>query len=188
MRPGVDRSGAPCAVKLKGPRRIHVQATARWVGQGWVGVPTFGPGAGSAVQAVGRQLRIPFSRSLSASVAGRPQEDRSVRCVAGERSCAGTPRRRGAGAGFCIALSAAPGGPARAAGQDGLSGSDALVATEQAIQLDELIKWVRRQAEVDPNRGSTPSRRSGVGSGPCWRAATCARWVSSARRAGRRST
>jgi hypothetical protein len=35
--------------------------------------------------------------------------------------------------------------------QDGLSQPDALTATEQAIQLDELIKWVRRQATVDNN-------------------------------------
>jgi hypothetical protein len=56
-------------------------------------------------------------------------------------------------------------GPAQAAGQDRLSQSDerarkdrgalgpedALTATEQAIQLDELIKWVRAQAAVDPN-------------------------------------
>jgi hypothetical protein len=48
-------------------------------------------------------------------------------------------------------LPAAPDGPAQAADQDRLSQSDALTATEQAIQLDELIKWVRRQHEVDPN-------------------------------------
>jgi hypothetical protein len=35
--------------------------------------------------------------------------------------------------------------------QDRLSQPDALTATEQAIQLDELIKWVRRQATVDNN-------------------------------------
>ena len=46
-------------------------------------------------------------------------------------------------------LSAASGRPPQAAGQDRLP--DALTATEQAIQLDELIKWVRRQHEVDPN-------------------------------------
>ena len=51
-------------------------------------------------------------------------------------------------------LSAAPGSIAQAAGQDrlsrdALSEADALVATEQAIQLDELIKWVRSQASVD---------------------------------------
>ena len=48
-------------------------------------------------------------------------------------------------------LSPATGGIAQTAGQDGLSQSDALTATEQAIQLDELIKWVRSQAAVDPN-------------------------------------
>ena len=49
-------------------------------------------------------------------------------------------------------LPAAPGGPAQAPGQDRLP--DALLATEQAIQLDELIKWVRAQAKVDPNSGN----------------------------------
>ena len=48
-------------------------------------------------------------------------------------------------------LPAAPGGAAQAAGQDGLSPSDELTATEQAIQLDELIKWVKAQAEVAPD-------------------------------------
>ena len=42
----------------------------------------------------------------------------------------------------------APGRPRQAAGQDQLPPSDALTATEQAIQLDELIKWVREQASV----------------------------------------
>ena len=36
-----------------------------------------------------------------------------------------------------------------------LPAADALTATEQAIQLDELIKWVRAQAAVDPNADST---------------------------------
>ena len=48
-------------------------------------------------------------------------------------------------------LPAAARGPAEPAGEDRLHRSDALTATEQAIQLDELIKWVRRQAAVDPN-------------------------------------
>ena len=43
------------------------------------------------------------------------------------------------------------GGAAQAANQDGLPQSDALTATEQAIQLDELIKWVRRQHAVNRN-------------------------------------
>jgi len=48
-------------------------------------------------------------------------------------------------------LSASPGAAPQAAGQDGLPQSDALTATEQAIQLDELIKWVKAQTAVDPN-------------------------------------
>jgi len=47
-------------------------------------------------------------------------------------------------------LSAAPGRPPEAAGEDGLP--DALTATEQAIQLDELIKWVKAQGRVDVNK------------------------------------
>lgn len=39
---------------------------------------------------------------------------------------------------------------AAAAREDRLSNGDALVATEQAIQLDELIKWVRAQHDVQP--------------------------------------
>lgn len=48
--------------------------------------------------------------------------------------------------------------PARVAdaapGQDRLSTADALIATEQAIQLDELINWVAAQARVaaEPER------------------------------------
>ena len=48
-------------------------------------------------------------------------------------------------------LSAAAGRAAQAAGEDRLPAPDALIATEQAIQLDELIKWVRAQAAVDNN-------------------------------------
>ncbi|WP_028969740.1 hypothetical protein [Sphingomonas sp. URHD0057] len=54
--------------------------------------------------------------------------------------------------------SAVPGVPAAfgklasAAAEDRLPASEALTATEQAIQLDELIKWVRQQHEVDSNQ------------------------------------
>ena len=47
-------------------------------------------------------------------------------------------------------LSPAPGEPPQAPGEDGFSVPDRLTATEQAIQLDELIKWVKEQAKVDP--------------------------------------
>ena len=45
-------------------------------------------------------------------------------------------------------LSAAAGQSPQAAREDGLP--DRLLATEQAIQLDELIKWVKAQAKVKP--------------------------------------
>lgn len=48
-------------------------------------------------------------------------------------------------------LSAPAAGAAQAPEQDRLPPPDALTATEQAIQLDELIKWVKAQAEVEPN-------------------------------------
>jgi hypothetical protein len=50
-------------------------------------------------------------------------------------------------------LSTAAGEPPEAA-DDRLPPADALLATEQAIQLDELIKWVREQHAVDPNAGT----------------------------------
>ena len=56
------------------------------------------------------------------------------------------------------ALSIAAGGAHETAGEGRLPGPDALIATEQAIQLDELIKWVRRQHSVDPNAES-PGRK-----------------------------
>lgn len=48
-------------------------------------------------------------------------------------------------------LAAPPGQPAQTPGKGGLSPEDALTATEQAIQLDELIKWLKGQHAVDAN-------------------------------------
>lgn len=48
-------------------------------------------------------------------------------------------------------LAAAPGGAAQAPNENRLPLADALTATEQAIQLDELINWIERQHGVDPN-------------------------------------
>jgi hypothetical protein len=64
--------------------------------------------------------------------------------AAADPRAGGSPRLPG--------LPAAPAGIAHAPGQDRLHPSDALTATEQAIQLDELINWVRRQAAIDPNQ------------------------------------
>jgi signal transduction histidine kinase len=69
---------------------------------------------------------------------------------------------RGRGAAPVSGLSAAAAGPHQGAGENGFSIPDRLTATEQAIQLDELIKWVRAQAKVDNNAvavASSPERR-----------------------------
>jgi hypothetical protein len=62
---------------------------------------------------------------------------------------AADPRSRGAAP--VPGLSTAAGQPHQGAGENGFSIADRLTATEQAIQLDELIKWVKAQAEVQPN-------------------------------------
>jgi hypothetical protein len=62
---------------------------------------------------------------------------------------AADPRARGDAS--VPGLPAAAGRAAQAAGQDGFPQDDRLTATEQAIQLDELVKWVKAQAAVDPN-------------------------------------
>lgn len=61
---------------------------------------------------------------------------------------------RGAGTGGASALPATAGGPDAAAAQDGLpaqdwSLEDRVIATEQALQLAALQRWVREQAAVD---------------------------------------
>ena len=68
---------------------------------------------------------------------------------------AGDPRTGGGAA--MPGLPAAPGRPAETPGKDGLPPPDALTATEQAIQLDELIKWVRAQSKVDNNGSAVAS-------------------------------
>ena len=54
------------------------------------------------------------------------------------------------------AAGSAPGAAGGAAEEDGLPVPDALLATEQAIQLDELIKWVKAQAAVDGAEADAP--------------------------------
>ena len=62
---------------------------------------------------------------------------------------AGSATNPGARRGASVpGLPASPARPAQAAGPDKLPETDALTATEQALQLDELIKWVKAQALV----------------------------------------
>jgi hypothetical protein len=54
-------------------------------------------------------------------------------------------------------LPVAAGGAAQAPDEDRLPQSERLTATVQAIQLDELIKWIRAQAKVDNNTAAVAS-------------------------------
>lgn len=60
---------------------------------------------------------------------------------------------RGAARAPVPGVSTAPGRPVAAPAKAQLPRDDALTATEQAIQLDELIKWVYQVRDVDVNRG-----------------------------------
>lgn len=71
------------------------------------------------------------------------------------RGAKGSTDQGGGGKPAMPGVPAPAGGSPQAPGQGGLSPPDALTATEQAIQLDELIKWIRRQHAVDVN-GSEP--------------------------------
>jgi hypothetical protein len=74
----------------------------------------------------------------------------------GAQAAADPGARRGASV---PGVSAAARGTAQTAAEDRFPQSDRLTATEQAIQLDELIKWVRAQAEVDNNPAAVASPR-----------------------------
>lgn len=100
-------------------------------------------------------------RSEQAQISERTQDEFETR-IAAARTDAQRLRDReaaaahsGGGAGAPVSLLPAPApGVAQTAREDELSESDRLTATEQAIQLDELIKWVQRQHEVDNTGGS----------------------------------
>ena len=67
----------------------------------------------------------------------------------------------GSGRAAPVPATGAASGPAgRAAEENGFSVDDALLATEQAIQLDELIRWVKAQATVSGDRASKPGASS----------------------------
>ena len=90
--------------------------------------------------------RLAAARARAAAVAERVRVESGAGADPGAGGTAPMP-----------GLPASPRSAAQAAGENRLSPSDRLIATEQAIQLDELIKWVRRQAKVDNNRGAGAS-------------------------------
>jgi len=80
------------------------------------------------------ESRIAAARAL----ADRLQRDSISRADPGGRPAPPVP-----------GLSGSAGGADEASGKNRLPLPDAILATEQAIQLDELIKWVRLQAAVE---------------------------------------
>jgi hypothetical protein len=101
------------------------------------------------VAAAQRTINERTQRDFEARLAAARAAAQRLRVEAG--NAAAGPRGRGKPP--MPGLPAAPGGAAQAPGEDRLPPSDALTATEQAIQLDELIKWVKAQAAVDNNAG-----------------------------------
>jgi len=81
----------------------------------------------AAARAVAERLRIESAAAAADTVTGRATAVPSLADAAGRTD--------------------------EAAGEDRLPQSDALIASEQAIQLDELIDWVTAQSGVDPNAG-----------------------------------
>lgn len=91
------------------------------------------------------------------AISERTDHDYQVR-IASARALADRLRRSaaaadqgGSRAASVPGISPAASGASQPASEDRLPDSDKLTATEQAIQLDELIKWVVAQHAVDPN-------------------------------------
>jgi hypothetical protein len=98
-------------------------------------------------------------RAQQESISERIEHEFQAR-LADARARADRLRAQGSGAAADPRVgraAAVPGLPApsvgapEAADQDRLPAPDALIATEQAIQLDALIAWVRAQQKVDAN-------------------------------------
>jgi hypothetical protein len=113
-------------------------------------------------RAAAEQARLEDAANLArvkaeqAAINERSSNDFETR-IADARARAGQLREQAAGAAAdpgnggsapVPGFSAAAGRVAEGAGEDGLPVDDALIATEQAIQLDELIKWVKAQGAV----------------------------------------
>ena len=102
------------------------------------------------------------ARSEQRAISERTKDDFDARIAAARSAAqrlrgapASTAADPGAGRGASVpGVSAASGGAPQASGEDGFPLADRELATEQAIQLDELIKWVRQQHAVPVDAGS----------------------------------
>lgn len=111
--------------------------------------------AANADRAVAEQAAITerVSHDYKAKVEAlraRALAGRSVPAAGGVRREA-RAAARGAGGAALPGLSAAPGRADAPPGKAGLPLAAAMIANEQALQLDALISWAEAQAAVDPN-------------------------------------
>jgi hypothetical protein len=105
------------------------------------------------VAAQQRTISERTSHDLEARLADARARAQRLQLGQGSPAAAG-----GGGRTAAVPAAGAPAGAAgRAAEEDGFSFSDRLLATEQAIQLDELIKWVTGQAAVESRSEPSPS-------------------------------
>ena len=101
----------------------------------------------AAQRAINERTRNDFEARLAAA---RAAADRL------RREGKGAANSGGRGIATVPVLPAAAGEPAQGAGDNRLSLDERLIATEQAIQLDELIRWVRRQSRVTMSAPDRP--------------------------------
>ncbi|HEU5482166.1 MAG TPA: hypothetical protein VFU80_03605 [Sphingomicrobium sp.] len=108
--------------------------------------------------AINERTENDFQSRIAAARATAERLRRDAGSAPADRRAGGTARVPG--------LPAAANGASQGAGENGLSDTERLIATEQAIQLDELINWVRRQAAVDvsPAKAGVSGRKcAGIG-------------------------
>lgn len=98
--------------------------------------------------AINRRSSDELSRRLAAARAA------SERLRADDQPGANSRRRRAA---TVSGIPLAPAGTDTTTSQDRFSFADRLIATEQAIQLDELIRWVRAQSAVQIDSDNRPA-------------------------------
>jgi hypothetical protein len=96
----------------------------------------------AAQQSINRSSRDDYQARLA-----------DIRARAGRlRQAASADDRGNAGGSAVPVLPTAASGADEATGQDRLPAADALTASEQAIQLDALINWIRAQSSIELDR------------------------------------
>ena len=105
-------------------------------------------------------------KSEQATINERTEDDFETRIAAARALAERLHRQAGRpaadpGAGQAAPVPGVPtaaGSAPQGAGESELPRPDALIATEQAIQLDEIIKWIRAQHQLRADSGALPQK------------------------------